>query len=87
MLKNTVSFMKLFGIMSCTRGRSDFLVVAIHQDRNVIFFLQPWNQLIAYDMDSKEVSVITTFEHGNWDARIAPYIPYFSESLALTNKH
>jgi len=86
-LKDTVSFMKLFGIMSCGKGRSDFFMVAIHQDCNVVFFLQPWNRLISYDMDSKEVSVIATFDHDLWDARIAPYTPCFSESMALTNKH
>ncbi|CAL5090939.1 unnamed protein product [Urochloa decumbens] len=85
-LKHTVSFLKLFGKLSCTSGRSDFFVVAIHQDCNVIFILQPSNRLIAYDMDHKQVSVIATFEHKNWDATIASYIPYFSESLTLTNK-
>ncbi|CAN6165399.1 unnamed protein product [Urochloa humidicola] len=85
-LKDTVSFLKLFGIVSCTRCRLDFFVVAIHQDCNVLFILQPHNRLIAYDMDRKEVSVIATFEHENWNAKIASYIPYFLDSPALTNK-
>jgi hypothetical protein len=37
-------------------------------------------------MDRKEVIVIATFEHEFQDARIAPYTPYFSESLTLASK-
>ena len=71
--------------MSCT---ASMLVGAIHQDCNLVFFLQPMNRhrLIAYDMDRKEVSVIATFEHDNLGVRIAPYVPYFLESQALANK-
>jgi len=86
LLKDTVSFLKLSGKKSCTGSTLDFLVVAIHQDCNVVFILQPLNRLIAYDMDRKEVSVIATFEHDNLGVRIAPYVPYFLESQALANK-
>ncbi|KAG2632104.1 hypothetical protein PVAP13_2NG064246 [Panicum virgatum] len=86
LLKDTVSFLKLSGKKSCTGSMSDFSVVAIHQDCNVVFILQSLNRLIAYDMNRKEVSVIATFEHESRGARIAPYIPYFSESPALANK-
>jgi len=86
LLKDTVSFLKLSGKKSCTGSMSDFSVVAIHQDCNVVFILQSLNRLIAYDMNRKEVSVIATFEHESCGARIAPYIPYFSVSPALANK-
>ena len=81
-----MSFLKLSGKKSCTGSTLDLFVVAIHQDCNVVFILQPLNRLIAYDMDHKEVSVIATFEHKNWGLRIAPYVPYFLESPALANK-
>ena len=87
LLKDTMSFPKLSGKNSCIGTTLEFFVVAIHQDCNVVFILQPLNRLIAYDMDRKEVSVIATFDHDLWDARIAPYTPCFSESMALTNKH
>ncbi|CAO2205500.1 unnamed protein product [Urochloa humidicola] len=45
------------------------------------------NRLIAYDMDRKEVTVVATFENKIWVDRIAPYVPYFAELPALTNKH
>ncbi|CAN6197128.1 unnamed protein product [Urochloa humidicola] len=80
-LKDTVSFLKLFG------KNNYFHVVAIHQDCNVVFFIQPLNfELMAYDMDSKEVSVVTSFEKISWHIIIAPYIPYFSESPVLRSK-
>ncbi|CAO2210389.1 unnamed protein product [Urochloa humidicola] len=78
-LKDTVSFLKLSG--------DRLAVVAIRQDCNVVFFLQSRNRLIAYDMDRKEVTVVATFENKIWVDRIAPYVPYFAELPALTNKH
>jgi len=42
LLKDTVSVLKLSGKMSCT---GSMLVVAIHQDCNVVFILQPLNRL------------------------------------------
>jgi hypothetical protein len=84
-LKDTVSFLKLFGII--TAVRRDFRIVAIHPDCNVVFLRQPFDRLIAYDMDRKEVSVVACLENENWYTNIAPYIPYFSESPALTDKH
>ena len=38
-------------------------------------------------MDGEEVSVIATFEDDKSQSEFARYIPYFSESPALTNKH
>ncbi|XP_066392223.1 uncharacterized protein [Miscanthus floridulus] len=67
--------------------RQDFRIVAIHPDCNVVFFRQPFNRLIAYDMDRKEMRVVACLENENWYTNIAPYIPYFSESPALTDKH
>ncbi|CAL5009524.1 unnamed protein product [Urochloa decumbens] len=91
-LKDTVSFHKLFGENicrneSCTGCKSSCAVVAIHQDCNVVFFLQSQNRLIAYDMDRKEVTVVATFENKIWVDGIAPYVPYFTELPVLTNKH
>lgn len=62
-------------------------VVAIHQNCNVVFFLQN-RKLIAYDMESKEVSVFATSDNQilHWSIA-APYVPCFSESPVLANKH
>ncbi|CAL5009522.1 unnamed protein product [Urochloa decumbens] len=37
-LKDTVSFLKLYGTKNFSYSRSDYAVVAIHQDCNVVFF-------------------------------------------------
>ncbi|CAN6339059.1 unnamed protein product [Urochloa humidicola] len=84
-LKHRVTFFKLFGRMSC-RVESDYNVVAIHPDRNLIFFVQHWDlQLKSYDMDSKEVCTVHTLGVG--PQNVFPYIPYYAESSALANKH
>ena len=49
----------------CSRGslanQTEYGVVAIHPDRNLVFIVQYWNwQLISYDMDSKEVRALGT---------------------------
>ncbi|CAL5009078.1 unnamed protein product [Urochloa decumbens] len=85
-LKDTVSFLELFGKKSCTGTILDCDVVAVHQDCNVVFFLQS-NRLIAYDMDRKEVTVVATFENEIWVDGIAPCVPNFTESPVLRNKH
>ncbi|CAM0147252.1 unnamed protein product [Urochloa decumbens] len=81
-LKHRVTFFKLFGRMSC-RVEQDYNVVAIHPDRNLIFFVQHWDlQLKSYDMDSKEVCAVHTLGVG--PQNVFPYIPYYA---ALANKH
>jgi hypothetical protein len=81
-LKDTVSSMEIFGQLT-----SNILhfIVGIHRDRNVVFFQSLRSNLIAYDMDHKEVSVIATFEVLKKPLRFAHYVPCFSESPALTN--
>ncbi|KAG0537319.1 hypothetical protein BDA96_03G139000 [Sorghum bicolor] len=81
-LKDTVSALKIFG--HYTRDILHF-IVGIHQDRNVVFFQSLRSNLIAYDMDHKEVSVITTFDVLKKPLRFVHYVPCFSESPALTN--
>ncbi|CAM0147257.1 unnamed protein product [Urochloa decumbens] len=84
-LKHSVAFLQLFGWMSC-RVHSDYSVIAIHPDRNLIFFLQHWGlELKPYDMDSQEVCTLCTVGAGR--KNIVPYVPYFAESPALTSKH
>ena len=85
MLKNTVNSLDVFGE---TRVIPEYQVVDIHQDCNVLFFFQQLTcELIAYNMDRKEVSVIATFKDYKCWGDFACYVPYFSESPPLTNKH
>ncbi|CAN6233661.1 unnamed protein product [Urochloa humidicola] len=87
-LKHTVSILELFGRMSC-KLYFCFNVIAIHPDRNLVFFDQHWNhELISYDMDRKEVCALMTPEEiekytldfGTEGFRtyraFIPYIPY-----------
>ncbi|RCV19573.1 hypothetical protein SETIT_3G396600v2 [Setaria italica] len=84
-LKHSVTFMQLFRRMSC-RVQYDYSVIAIHPDRNLIFFFQHWNlELKSYDMDSEEVCTLHTL--GVCPHNILPYVPYFAESSALAGKH
>ena len=85
-LKNTVDLNSL-DVFGETRDLSEFKVVDIHQDCNVVFFLQESCKLTAYDMDHKEVSVIATFKDHKDPCDFARYVPYFLESPDLTNKH
>ncbi|CAN6171205.1 unnamed protein product [Urochloa humidicola] len=75
-LKDTVSFLYLFGKRIC-RIFKDYNVVAIHPDHNLVYFVQHRNRnLISYNMDTKEVCHLCTLEH---DYRcITPYVPCFS---------
>ncbi|CAN6343270.1 unnamed protein product [Urochloa humidicola] len=83
-LKHSVTFLQLFGRMNC-RAIFDYKVVAIHPDRNLIFFVQRWDlQLKSYDMDSKEVCALRSL---GVDRDIFPYVPYFAESSTLASKH
>ena len=82
-LKHSVSFLQLFGRTSF-QVEHDYNVVAIHPDRNMIFFVQHWEwdlKLKSYDMDSKEVRTLRTLGVGRQN--ILPYVPYFMESLVL----
>jgi len=84
-LKSTVNSLDVFGE---TRVTPEYQVVDIHQDCNVLFFFQQLTcELIAYNMDRKEVGVIATFKDYKCRGDFACYVPYFSESPALTNKH
>jgi len=79
-LKDTVSFLKLFG-----QTINGFEVVAIHPDQNLVF-LQHFNrELISYNMDSKEVCHLCTL--GTGYRSITPYVPYCKELSTLENKH
>ncbi|CAL4890803.1 unnamed protein product [Urochloa decumbens] len=80
-LKHNVTFLQLFGRMSC-RVQYDYSVVAIHPDRNLIFFFQHWDlKLKSYDMDSQEVCTLCTLGVGCQN--ILPYVPYYAKSSAL----
>ncbi|KAI4987227.1 uncharacterized protein LOC123452206 [Hordeum vulgare subsp. vulgare] len=87
-LKHTVSFVELFTKKSCTVDKNHYNVVAMHPDGNVVFIVLYRNQkLISYDMDHKLVSIIRTFRNEPPDMHVVPYVPCFSESPALPNKH
>ncbi|KAJ1261286.1 hypothetical protein BS78_09G017100 [Paspalum vaginatum] len=80
-LKHRVSFLRLFGRMKC-RIVSDYDVVAIHPDRNVVFFFQHWDQkLKSYDLDSEEVCTLCILGQG--PRPVLPYFPYFAELPAF----
>ena len=78
-LKATVNTYEVFGEDSCIDGNSEpeFEVVDMHQDCNVVFFTHPLQRstLVAYDMDSKEVSVIATLDDGTNLRGTARYVP------------
>ncbi|KAK3126577.1 hypothetical protein QOZ80_7AG0558730 [Eleusine coracana subsp. coracana] len=83
-LKHTVSFSEFFGKTCCQFG-SDYNVVTIRPDHNLVFFVQHWDyKLISYDMDHKEVCHLCTV--GCDYGRITPYFPYFLESPVLLEK-
>ncbi|RLN34687.1 hypothetical protein C2845_PM03G22050 [Panicum miliaceum] len=61
-LKDTVSFLRLFG-KRCCQIFKDYDVVAIHPDHNLVYLVHHCNsKLISYDMDSKEVSHLCTLD-------------------------
>jgi hypothetical protein len=89
-LKHTVYTHEVFKKNSCVHSTSEFEVVNIHQDCNVVFLTQPLEgnaKLVAYGVSNKEVSVIATFDDQNWLSNTARYVPCFRESPVLTNKH
>ena len=84
-LKDTVSFLKLFGKIT-GQTIDGFEVVAIHPDHNLVFLIQHYkDDLISYNMDSKVVCRLCTLDPGY--VPIFPYVPYFLELSALENKH
>ncbi|CAL5078824.1 unnamed protein product [Urochloa decumbens] len=62
-LKHTVNTHEVFGEDSCTDCTPGFVVVDIHQDRDVVFFADlVGRKLVAYNMGNKEASIISTFD-------------------------
>ncbi|KAG2632231.1 hypothetical protein PVAP13_2NG077246 [Panicum virgatum] len=78
-LKGTVSTYEVFGEDSCINctAEPEFEVVDIHQDCNVVFLTHPLERsnMVAYDMDSKEVSIISTLDDGKELMGTARYVP------------
>ncbi|CAN6338396.1 unnamed protein product [Urochloa humidicola] len=80
-LKHTVSYKHLVRRKRVHFGFHEFIVVAIHPDRNMVFFVfGPERTLMSYDMDSQKVHIIrklgrTESEH------FLPFVPWFSNSL------
>lgn len=86
-LKHTVTFPELFGRIAC-QFRVEYSVVAVHPDGNRVFFVRHWDRkLVAYDMDRRDVHVVADLGPGGeiGDELPTPYVPLYSESLALTN--
>ncbi|RCV09862.1 hypothetical protein SETIT_2G063400v2 [Setaria italica] len=84
-LKHKVSFLELFGKRCCTDGY-EYNVLAIHPDRDMLFFVQHFNnKLVSYDMDSKELHAFHTprSSHGLF----TPYVPCYLDSSVLANKY
>ena len=88
-LKHSVRFSELLGKM-CDPSR--FTVVSIHPDCDRVFFIRHRNgkgdrqwKLLSYDMRNKEVHALHNFGHAY--CFLTPYVPYFSESSVLANKH
>ena len=78
-LKHSVSLLHLFGKLG--ESGTEYSVVAIHPDRNLVFIVQYWIwQLISYDMDSKEVCALGTLEHEC--SRVTPFVPCFLDFLS-----
>jgi F-box interacting protein len=74
-LKHTVNILELFG-RHCRKEDEFYKMFAIHPDRNLIFLTDQKEKIISYDMDSREVHVISTSGEFR-DAQ--PYIPCFAE--------
>ncbi|CAN6217396.1 unnamed protein product [Urochloa humidicola] len=76
-LKGRVSYLQLFGKKSCY-GNLDYRVVAVHPDRNIVFFLKHRDcKMVSYDIDRQEVRAVDAdFGYG---FGVIPYVPYLSE--------
>jgi len=60
-------------------------VVAIHPDRNLIFFTQMTNQkLMVHDMDKENLDAFHTLGH-NYGS-LTPYIPSFLNLVLTSNE-
>ncbi|CAM0151089.1 unnamed protein product [Urochloa decumbens] len=82
-MKDRVSSFQLFGSVKWL-FHFDYIVVAIHPDRNLIFIYHRGQKLISYNMDNKEVHTVSALVEGyEW----TPYVPYLSESPVLSKKH
>ena len=81
-LKDTVSSLQLFAEKCHRNILVNSEVADIHLDCNVIFFFSPCeHKFIAYDMDSKKVSVFATSKCIS-RLKVGRYVPHFSESPA-----
>ncbi|KAF8646323.1 hypothetical protein HU200_065899 [Digitaria exilis] len=81
-LKHTVSFEHLVGTKNVIFGFLQFIVVAIHPDHNMVFFVFGLHEktLRSYDMDSGKVYIIRNLGRcGN--EHFLPYVPLFSKTL------
>lgn len=82
-LKDTVSFLKLFGKRNCHLPR--YNVVGIHPDHNLVFLVQHWDRkLISHHMDSKAKCAISGLL--DMDTSASFHMFSTSRSLALENK-
>ncbi|CAN6338397.1 unnamed protein product [Urochloa humidicola] len=80
-LKHTVCFMGLVRRKRVKFGFDEFIVVATHPDRNMVFFVfGPQRTLMSYDMDSGEVSIISNLGYSEIEIFL-PYVPLLSKSL------
>ncbi|KAG2640404.1 hypothetical protein PVAP13_2KG093400 [Panicum virgatum] len=71
-MKHSVSSLQLFGSIKW-HLRFDYTLVTIHPDRNLIFICHEDQNLISYNMDSKEVQAVSTVRD-DYDARGPPKI-------------
>ncbi|KAF8736309.1 hypothetical protein HU200_014364 [Digitaria exilis] len=83
--KHSVSFAHLSGNLN-GEDVLNFYFVSIHPECNMVFFVRSDSQkLISYHMDTKEMCVLCSvrrdYEH------VTQYVPYFSVSSALANRH
>ncbi|TVU50135.1 hypothetical protein EJB05_01492, partial [Eragrostis curvula] len=77
-LKHTVSFMHLVGRQYVDFGYYEYIVVAVHPDRNMAFFIFD-KTLMSYDMDSGKLRVIENLGQ-DCDDHYMSYVPLFSET-------
>jgi hypothetical protein len=79
-LKHTVCYKHLVGRKYVHFGFHEFIVAAIHPDRNMVFFVfgRDEKTLMSYDMDSGRVHVIRNLGHIDSDSEyFLPYVPLF----------
>ncbi|CAL4906502.1 unnamed protein product [Urochloa decumbens] len=81
-LKHTVLFKHLAGGKPFGFGISDITVVAIHPDRNMVFYIigRYEKTLMSYEMGSGKVSIIRDLGRP-YDDHFLPYVPLFSNLL------